>query len=135
VARILSMVENAPVNIMFVDKDANIVYMNPSSKNTLQSIQQHLPITPDQMIGHTIDVFHKNPAHQRKIIGDSRNLPHRAKIVVGPKILDLLVSPVLDSNNEYLGPMVTWEVITTKKKTEENVKEIIKELGVNSSSL
>jgi methyl-accepting chemotaxis protein len=135
VARILSMVENAPVNIMFADKDANIVYMNPSSKNTLQSIQQHLPITVDQMMGHSIDVFHKNPAHQRKIISDPRNLPHRAEIMVGPETLDLLVSPILDNNNEYLGPMVTWEVITAKKKTEQNVKDIIEELGVNSSSL
>jgi methyl-accepting chemotaxis protein len=135
VARILSMVENAPVNIMFADKEANIAYMNPSSKNTLQSIQQHLPISADQMVGHTIDVFHKNPAHQRKIIGDPKNLPHRAEIQVGPEILDLLVSPILDNNNEYLGPMVTWEVITEKRKTENNVKEIIEELGINSSSL
>jgi methyl-accepting chemotaxis protein len=135
VARILSMVENAPVNIMFADKDANITYMNPASKNTLKGIQQHLPISADKMIGQTIDIFHKNPSHQRKIISDPRNLPHRAEIMVGPEILDLLVSPILDDNNEYLGPMVTWEVITEKRKLEQATQEIVQELGISSSTL
>ncbi len=135
VSRILSMVENAPSNIMFADRDGNISYMNPSSKKTLQSIQQHLPISVDQMIGHTIDVFHKNPAHQRKIISDPKNLPHRAEITVGPEVLDLLVSPILDNNNEYIGPMVTWEVITERISTEKRIKTTIDELTVNSASL
>jgi len=135
VARILSMVENAPVNIMFADTDANISYMNPASKKTLEGIQQHLPISVDQMVGNTIDVFHKNPSHQRNIIGDPRNLPHRAEITVGPEILDLLVSPILNQNNEYLGPMVTWEVITEKRRLEQASQEIIKELGSNSATL
>ncbi len=135
IARILSMVENAPTNIMFADRNLNIVYMNPSSEKTLRSIQQLLPISVDQVIGSSIDVFHKNPSHQRRIVSDPKNLPYRAEIALGAEILDLLVNPILDNNNEYVGPMVTWEVITDKVKMERATQEIIKELGVNSATL
>lgn len=109
--------------------------MDPASDKTLRTLQDHLPVLVDKIIGCSIDVFHKNPAHQRKILGDPNNLPHRAEIQVGPELLDLLVSTIYDSNNNYLGPMITWEIVTEKRKTEETIKSIIEELSINSSSL
>ena len=74
-------------------------------------------------MGQCIDIFHKNPAHQRKILSDPANLPHHTQIQVGPEILDLLVSAIYDKDKNYLGPMVTWEVITEKLAAEEREKE------------
>ena len=124
-ARTSSLVENAPVNIMYADRDFKIQYMNPASTKTLKTIEQYLPIKVEQMIGHSIDVFHKNPEHQRRIVSDPKNLPHRAQINVGPEILDLLVSPIYDNNQNYLGPMVTWEVITQKLKAETEMARVM----------
>src|SRR5690242_6960387 len=70
-----SMVENAPVNIMCADLDLRIQYINPSSMRTLRRIEQHLPIKADQMMGANIDIFHKQPEHQRRLLADPRNLP------------------------------------------------------------
>ncbi|MDA0691580.1 MAG: PAS domain-containing protein, partial [Nitrospinae bacterium] len=117
-ARMNSMMENAPSNIIFADKDFNIQYVNPSSVTTLGPLEQYLPIKISELVGQSIDIFHKNPAHQRKILSDPKNLPHRANIQLGPEVLDLLVSAIYDSDGNYLGPMVTWEVITQKLKTE-----------------
>jgi len=117
-ARMNSMMENAPSNIIFADKDLNIQYLNPSSVTTLGPLEQYLPIKISELVGQSIDIFHKNPAHQRKILSDPRNLPHRANIQLGPEVLDLLVSAIYDNDGNYLGPMVTWEVITQKLKTE-----------------
>jgi methyl-accepting chemotaxis protein len=127
-ARVMSMMENAPVNVMFADRNLKIQYMNPASLKTLKSIEQYLPVRADQVVGQVIDIFHKNPEHQRRILGDPKNLPARAVIQVGPESLDLLVSPIYDQNKNYLGPMVTWEVITEKLKTEKREKEMTENL-------
>ena len=135
VARVNSMMENAPVNVMFADKDSfQITYANPASIKTLKTIEQYLPITVEQLVGATIDIFHKNPAHQRKILTDPNNLPHRAKIQVGPEVLDLLVSAIYDKDKSYMGPMVTWEVITEKlaaEKREQEMSENMKNVLAN----
>jgi len=120
-----SMMENAPVNVLFADKDElKITYANPSSVKTLKTLEQYLPISVDQLVGQCIDIFHKNPAHQRKLLSDPANLPHKTQIQLGPEILDLLVSPIFDENKNYLGPMVTWDIVTQKLKNENEVAKV-----------
>ena len=103
-----SMVEGAPVNIMYADLDGKVTYLNPQSIETLKTVEQYLPVKVSDIVGGSYDVFHKDPSHQRKILADERNLPHRAFISVGPETLDLLVSATTDANGAYSGPMVTW---------------------------
>ena len=135
VARIQSMMEQAPVNIMFADKDLVIRYMNPASTKTLKGLQHLLPVPVEKMIGQNIDVFHKNPSYQRGILSDPKNLPRQANIQVGPETLDLLVSPILDQNNKYLGAMVTWEVITQKLATEKQIKDLAEKERLQAEEL
>lgn len=134
-AKIRSMVENAPINIMFADRDLKLSYLNPASMNTLRSLQKYLPRPVEQLRGESIDLFHKNPEHQRRLLGNEKNLPHRAKIKLGDQTLDLLVSPIFDSNKTYLGPMVTWEVITDRVKLVENIKEAATQLAAAAAEL
>ena len=123
-ARIQSMVESAPVNVMYCDRDLNIQYINPKSRDTLRTIERHLPITTDKILGANIDIFHKNPAHQRKILGDDKNLPIKSVISVGPEKLDLLVNAIYDNAKNHVGAMVTWEVVTKKMENEAELARI-----------
>lgn len=122
-ARILSMMENAPVNVIFADRDLKIRYMNPASMKQLKALEHLLPMKAEHIAGQSIDVFHRNPEHQRRILQDPKNLPHRAEIKLGAETLDLLVSPIYDQNRNYIGPMVTWDVITAKLEMERKIKE------------
>lgn len=122
-ARVQSMMEQAPINVMFAGTDFKISYVNPASIKTLKTIEQLLPVKAEQILGQSIDIFHKQPSHQRKLLADPNNLPHRASIHVGPETLDLLVSPIYDENRQFLGSMVTWEVVTQKLKMEQDIKE------------
>ncbi|MCB1021653.1 MAG: PAS domain-containing protein [Bryobacterales bacterium] len=122
--RVQSMMENSPINTMFADRDLVIQYMNPASRNTLRKLESFLPVKADQMVGQCIDIFHKNPAHQRKMLADPNNLPHKAYIQVGPETLDLLVSAIRGSNGEYLGAMVTWDVVTERLKLEQEAARV-----------
>ncbi len=111
---VMGLLENSPSNIMFCDRDLVIRYMNPSSEKTLRSIEAHLPISVDKVIGSKIDIFHKNPAHQQKLLGNPKNLPITSVIHVGPEQLELLVSAIYSEDQEYVGTMVNWEVVTEK---------------------
>jgi methyl-accepting chemotaxis protein len=122
-ARMSSMTENMPINVIYADRELKIRYMNPASVQQLKALEQYLPIKVEEIVGRSVDIFHKQPEHQRRILSDPKNLPHRAQIHVGPETLDLLVSAIYDQDKNYIGPMVTWEVITAKLEMERRIKE------------
>jgi methyl-accepting chemotaxis protein len=135
VGRIQSMMDNMPINVMMSGIDGKILYLNPKSIETLRSIEKDLPIAVDKVVGSSFDVFHKNPAHQKRIVANDRNLPHKANIKVGKNILSLLASPIYDANKKYIGPMVTWELITERIELIENVGEASRQLAAASAEL
>ncbi|HVY31996.1 MAG TPA: methyl-accepting chemotaxis protein [Polyangiaceae bacterium] len=122
-AQLRQMIDSAPINVMFCDLDLVIQYVNATSLSTLRALEKYLPIRADKMVGATIDVFHKNPAHQRRLLADPKNLPHRAQISIGPETLSLSVTAITDSAGRYIGPMLTWEVITDKLRMETEARE------------
>ena len=123
-ARIAAIVENNPGNMMVADVDFNLTYINPVAKATLSKLEKYLPVKVDELVGQSIDVFHKNPSMQRKILSDPRNLPHQALIHLGPEILDLRINPIIDTAGNYLGPLVDWSVVTEKVQMETKAKEL-----------
>jgi methyl-accepting chemotaxis protein len=130
-----AMAENSPVNILLADADLKITYANPASINTLRQLQAYLPVRAEEIVGKSIDIFHKSPEMQRRILSSDRNLPHRATIAIGPEKADLLVSPVYDGEGKYIGPMVTWEVITKKLELEERSRDAAAQLAAVSQAM
>ncbi len=123
-----AMSENSPTNIITADKSLHITYMNPASQRTLSAIEHLLPVAVDEIVGQSIDVFHKNPAHQRKILSNPKNLPRTAVIQLGDEQLELLVSPMYNDAGEYLGPMVTWELVTEKLRLQERNRDFTSQI-------
>ncbi len=126
-AKMDAMIENAPINIILADTDGVITYANPATVKSLQPLTHLLPVPLDQVVGSNIDIFHKNPSHQRGILANYKSFPHRATIELGENKLDLLVSAIYDKQGDYLGPMVTWENITERLAMEERGRQMQKE--------
>ncbi len=106
-----------PCNAMFCDRDLILRYMNRSSRKTLLSLQQYLPVPVDQIVGKSIHIFHKVPENVEQILGGKQHhglhkLPHKATIALGPVKLDLNVEPMVDGRGEYIGAAVLWGVST-----------------------
>ena len=63
-------------NVMIADAKLKITYMNPTVRALLQEaeadLKKELPqFSLGTLIGSNIDIFHKNPAHQRNMLGRS----------------------------------------------------------------
>lgn len=128
-AALKQMLDAMPVNVMMCElENFNITYVNKTSIETLRKLEHLLPAKADQLLGRSIDIFHKNPSHQRRLLADPKNLPHRARIKLGDEVLDLLVSPIFDLNGKYTGPMLTWSIITEMVKTEKQTKMLMRML-------
>lgn len=113
-----ALLDNAPVNILLADTDLNITYVNPASIRTLRTIEHLLPCKAEEVLGKSIDFFHKDPSHQRRMLSTDKNLPHQTIISIGEEKAELNVWPVYADDGSYLGPMVTWEVVTQRLELE-----------------
>jgi methyl-accepting chemotaxis protein len=126
-ARLLRMLDEMPTAVMVCDPndDFRITYINETSRKTLKPLEQHLPVTLDKMVGQSIDIFHKNPHHQRRVISDPSQLPCNAIIRLGPEVLKLRVSAIHDDQGRYQAAMLSWSVVTASHRMAENVTEIV----------
>lgn len=123
--RLLRMMDDMPAAVMTVDPHTfKITYVNETSKRMISRIEDLLPINADELLGASIDVFHKHPEHQRKLLADPSNLPHRARIKVGPETLDLQVTAVNATDGSYLGPMLTWSIVTQQVAAESRIRHL-----------
>ena len=138
--RLMRMLDEMPINVMMANKDTlEIEYINKTSVDTLRPLQSLLPVPVDQLKGTCIDVFHKDPSHQRRLLADPNNLPHAAKIKLGDDTLDLRVAAILDDDGSYMAPMVTWSVATERVKLaddfESSVGGVVREVSGAAESM
>lgn len=116
-----TMLENVPINVMFADRSNIIRYANKATITTLHSIQHLLPIKVDDLIGTSIDIFHKHPEHQRALLSDPDNLPHNALFELGDEWIELKAEAIRNKVGRFTGVMVTWAVVTAQITIEREV--------------
>lgn len=98
--------------------------MNAASRETLLKIEKLLPVRVNSIVGSSIDIFHKVSAQQRRILSNDKNLPHKAKITLGPEKLELQVNAIYDKKNNYVGSMLAWDIVTQKIEMEWKIARI-----------
>jgi len=136
VNRLTQMIDKMPINAMMCDPQTlEITYMNEASVTTLRGLEQYLPVKADDLMGTCIDVFHKNPEHQRRILRDPTNLPWSARIKVGPETLALEISAIMGEDGSYQGALATWSVITQQVQVEDAVNSVVDEILSDSAVL
>ena len=128
--RVQSAVQSASTALMMIDRDFVVTYINQATRDLLQRAESEIrTISPgfsvDRMVGSCIDMFHQRPEHQRKLLADPKNLPHRAKIKVGKASFALTVSAVINRRGEYVGNTLEWSDITQQLDAEGQVDRLI----------
>ncbi|MBB6250683.1 methyl-accepting chemotaxis protein [Nitrospirillum iridis] len=97
--------------VMVADENLNIVHVNPSVVALLREVEgdlrKELPrLDVNRLVGANIDIFHKNPSHQRTMLA-ALTQPHRATIKVAGHQFDLLVTPLTEGARR-IGFVVEW---------------------------
>jgi len=129
VARLQGTVDGAMTAIMMIDRDFVITYANQSTIDMLTKHEATLAsvypgFKASGALGSCIDIFHANPAHQRKLLDDPANLPYQTDIAVGPLKFSLNVTAIIDAENNYVGNALEWADVTELRERESNVARL-----------
>jgi len=132
-ARLRQVVETTPQATMIADKDSLIItYMNPAAKQLFKKIESALPCSVDQIVGQCIDIFHKNPGHQRSLLSNEASFPMSASFVAAGRSIQFSAYTLKTSEGAWDSIMVSWNDETEQAELatdfENNIGTMVEEL-------
>ncbi|MDH5206955.1 MAG: methyl-accepting chemotaxis protein, partial [Hylemonella sp.] len=127
--RIRNALDKCSTNVMIADANNDIIYMNETVTAMMQRNEADLrKVLPQfevrNLIGRSVDVFHKNPAHQRNLLGALKST-YSTQIEVGPLTFSLVANPIINNQGERLGTVVEWADRTAEVGVEKEVASIV----------
>jgi methyl-accepting chemotaxis protein len=134
-ARIKAALDGCSTNVMIANNEREIIYMNRSVTSMLSAAQNELrkalpQFDVSKLMGQNVDVFHKNPAHQRDMLANLRST-YTTEIVVGGRTFKLVASPVSDDAGVRQGTVVEWLDRTQEVAVEVEIADIVEAAAVN----
>lgn len=123
--------EGSSSAMMMIDRDFVVTFINGATQKLLsdkaEAFKQIWPgFNHEKIIGTCIDIFHKDPAHQRQLLSDPTRLPYRTDINVGDMKISLFVSGIFDNENNYVGNVLEWDDVT-EQRLNKGIIEIIQD--------
>jgi methyl-accepting chemotaxis protein len=77
-----------------------------------------------KIVGHSIDLFHANPARQRDMLA-ALTSTHRAQIRVGSLHFGFIANPIVDAHGKRVGTVVEWMDRTIEAGVEQEIAAIV----------
>lgn len=138
-SRILGALETTTTNVMIADPERKIIYMNKSVEQMLRiaeaDIKMALPhFAVDKIIGSNMDIFHKNPMHQMKLL-ENLTTTYTGNIVVGKRSFRLVANPIFAKNGARLGSVVEWLDRTEEVAVEQEVNHLVEAAAAGEFSV
>ena len=136
--RVRNALDKCSTNVMIANADLEIIYMNETVIAMMQRNESELrKVLPQfdarSLIGKNIDVFHKNPSHQRGMLGALKGT-YATKIQVGALHFSLVANPIVDANGTRIGTVVEWADRTAEVLVEQEVATIVAAAAVGDFS-
>ena len=128
-SRLQRAIDGAQTAMMMIDRELVITYANEQTQHLMrqhgQALRSLYPgFDPDNLVGTCIDIFHKNPAHQRQLLSDPRNLPYETDIQVGQLTFHIRASAIHNMKGEYIGTTLEWADVTDLRASEIEVSRL-----------
>ena len=111
-AKLQVAIDQVSSNIMIADANLNIMYMNNNMKVFMQeaepTLKKFLPnFSAKDLIGENIDVFHKDPSHQRGLLNRIKE-PYLATIALGNTHLEVNAIPIFNRAGIRTATLAEW---------------------------
>ena len=128
-ARVRAALDVATAQVMLADTDLNIVYLNKAQQKMMEAAESDLRaelsrFDSQNLLGQNIDIFHKDPAHQRRML-ERLSTTFETDISVGPRKFHLIATPVFDDNKGRVGTVVEWRDDTMEKQIEAEIESVV----------
>ncbi|MFK5893703.1 MAG: methyl-accepting chemotaxis protein, partial [Pseudomonadota bacterium] len=132
--RIKTALDVASTNVMMVDNNLNIIYMNESVEQMFFDVESDLKkVLPNfdahKLIGSNIDDFHKKPSHQRSMLKDLKTT-YKTVLPMGDLTMEIIATPVFDTDGTRVGFVTEWNNRSNEVQVENEVANIV-EAAVN----
>ncbi len=127
-ARVRQALDNVATATMIADANLEIIYANEAAKtlmsNAESDLRKDLPrFEAAKVIGSNIDVFHKDPSHQRGILTNMESTI-ASEFKVGGRTLGVVANPIT-TDGERLGTVVEWSDRTAEVAIENEIAELV----------
>ncbi|OXT18166.1 RsbR, positive regulator of sigma-B [Bacillus sp. OG2] len=118
-------------NIIIADKDYKVAWMNDNARKLLSQAPPLFGFAgSEDLIGLSMDCFHRNPGHQKQIMKRLKG-SHRSRINIKDQfVTDIVISPVNDKNGQINGYIVMLMDVTTKSEEDRKKEVLIQALSV-----
>ena len=128
-ARIKQALDCCSTNVMIADPDGKIIYNNSSVAQMMQRNEGELrKVLPSfearRIVGSNFDQFHRNPGHQRQLLGGIKS-EYKAEIQVGSLHFSLTANPINDAQGQRLGTVVEWLDRTVEVAVEAEIGNMV----------
>ncbi|KZZ35800.1 MULTISPECIES: methyl-accepting chemotaxis protein [unclassified Oleiphilus] len=128
-ARIKQALDSVSANVMVANADRDIIYMNDAVISTLRNAESDIQkdlgnFNVNTLLGSSIDVFHKNPSHQKQLL-ESLTSEYSASLNIGGRNMDLVVNPITNDDNERIGTVVEWADRTNEVAIEQEIDRLV----------
>lgn len=127
ILRIQAVLDNVTTNVMIANPEFEIVYLNQAAyqlfERTLPEIIKVFPdFDPQQLLGKSIDYFHKLPHHQHHLLQDLKGVYH-SRIELGSLTFEMVAVKAENAAGKVLGYAVEWTDITETLQAAKALKE------------
>jgi methyl-accepting chemotaxis protein len=128
-ARVKQALDICSTNVMIADPDGNIIYNNTSvgqmmARNEAE-LRKVLPaFDARKIVGSNFDQFHRNPSHQRNLLGGLKS-EYKTEIKVSALTFSLIANPINDAKGNRLGTVVEWKDRTAEVAAEVEVSAMV----------
>ncbi|MCB1969330.1 MAG: histidine kinase [Geminicoccaceae bacterium] len=130
------VIDSLPSAVMVCNLETfRIEFANRKSIELLAGLHDALPVAPEKVVGVSIDVFHKHPSHQRKMLADPANLPHHTRIRLGSHVLQLYITEIEQRPDRPRRAALSWSVVTESVEMAESVSRLVEAVAETSDQL
>lgn len=127
--RIRDALNNIETCVMIADAKNNIIFLNKSVIEMLTAaepeIRKNFPdFSARNLLHKNMDVFHKNPAHQKGMI-EKLTSTYVTTIKIANSTFKLTASPINNDEGERIGTVVEWLDRTKEVAAEQDIERVV----------
>ena len=140
--RIMRALDSVDSSVMIADEENVIRWVNESAEAMFTEkearLRTELPnFRVSELLGSSIDVFHKDPSHQSRMLAALKDT-HTSEFEIDGIRMQVNANPIFDRDGTRLGTVVEWQDITVERSIETEVQSVVEaalrgELGARIS--